>query len=56
MGYVEPPEYDEDGVRKERVSKHTIKRELQLGLLVGEEIESLTIEDGDLVVSITESD
>jgi len=56
MGKVEPPEYNEEGVRQKRVSKYTIQRDLSLGLFVGEEIESLEIDNGDLIVNITESD
>lgn len=56
MDKVEPPEYNEEGVRQKRVSKYTIQRDLSLGLFVGEEIESLEIDNGDLIVNITESD
>jgi len=55
MGRVPQPEYDENGIRTRRVSTWELKRELDLQMLVGEEIDSLDVDDnGDLLVHITD--
>jgi len=57
MGKVEPPEYDEEGIRKTRVSQYTIKRNCDLGMYVGEEIHDMYVDDyGYLVVEISEDE
>lgn len=55
MGFIEPPEYDNDGKRKVRVSEYNIKTNCDLGMFVGETIDDMYVDDyGYLIVKITE--
>jgi len=55
MGYVEPPEYNEEGIRKVAVSQHTIQKNCELGMFVGETIKDMYVnEHGQLIIQICE--
>lgn len=53
MGFVEPPEYREDGTRTVYVSQYSIKKNCELGMFVGEKIKDMFVNDsGQLVIEI----